>query len=76
MIEKESFKDLYLSKINISNNALAKIERNSFINCVNITVLDLSNNQIQAIERAAFDETSYATVFQLSYNRIYNLSMV
>lgn len=75
-VHKQSFKDLYLTHINISHNAIEKFEPNSFENCVNMTLLDLSYNQIQVITKKTFDETSYASELLLSFNFLSNMSMV
>lgn len=75
-VQKQSFKDLYLTHINMSHNAITKFESGSFENCVNMTTLDLSYNQINAFAKYAFDELSYATQFLLSYNAFTNLSAV
>lgn len=69
-IQKLAFKDLYLTNINMSRNAIKKIEPGAFVNCANMTVLDLSHNKIESIPKKAFDETTYATELQLSYNYI------
>lgn len=75
-IQKQSFKDLYLTVINASHNSISKIESNSFENCANITVLDLSHNQISTIPSNAFDTTTYAYELQFSYNFLTDLSQV
>lgn len=75
-LQKQSFKDLYLTHINISHNAINKFESHAFENCVNMTTLDLSHNAIKTFDRNAFDELSYATVFLLSYNQLENMTAV
>ncbi|XP_076653280.1 insulin like growth factor binding protein acid labile subunit convoluted [Halictus rubicundus] len=76
VIEKLSFKDLYLAKINLSHNEISKIEPGAFENCVNMTVLDLSHNKLENISKFSFDSTSYATDLQLSYNQLTSLNQV
>ncbi|XP_075166758.1 insulin like growth factor binding protein acid labile subunit convoluted [Haematobia irritans] len=76
LIEKNSFKDIYQSVINISHNALETIQPKSFENCVNITVLDLSHNKLKNFSKGVFDENTFATEFQLSYNFLSNLADV
>ncbi|XP_059226145.1 protein artichoke [Stomoxys calcitrans] len=76
LIEKNSFKDIYQSVINISHNALESIQPKSFENCVNITVLDLSFNKLKNFSKGAFDENTFATEFQLSHNFLINLADV
>ena len=75
-IQKLAFKDLYLVKINLSHNAIEKIESGAFENCANITLLNLSHNKLKNIPRTAFDSTTYATEFDLSYNDLTDLSQV
>lgn len=75
-IQKQSFKDLYQTVINMSHNAIETIENGSFENCANITLLDLSNNMIDHIPRETFDQTSYAYEMQLSFNFLTDLSQV
>ena len=76
LIEKNSFKDIYQSIINISHNSLETIQPKSFENCVNITVLDLSFNKLKNFSKNVFDETTFATNFQLSHNYLTNLAQV
>lgn len=75
-VQKQSFKDLYLTHINISHNAIDTFESHAFENCVNMTTLDLSHNAIRSFARNAFDELSYATDFLLSYNQLENMTAV
>ncbi|CAB0019135.1 unnamed protein product [Nesidiocoris tenuis] len=75
-IQNLAFKDLYLVHINLSHNAISKIEPGAFENCVNITVLDLSYNKISEFGPRVFDEVSFATELQLSYNNLTDLSKV
>lgn len=76
LIEKNSFKDIYQSSINISHNGLENIQPKAFENCVNITVLDLSFNKLKNFSKGVFDETTFATEFQLSHNLLSNLANV
>ncbi|CAD1469924.1 unnamed protein product [Heterotrigona itama] len=76
VIEKLSFKDLYLAKINLSHNEISNIEPGAFENCVNITVLDLSHNKLENISKHSFDSVTYATELQLSYNQFTALNQV
>lgn len=71
-----AFKDVYFANINLSRNAISKIEPGAFENCANITLLDLSYNQIETIPKKTFDETTYATELQLSYNKITEMNQV
>lgn len=75
-IQKQSFKDLYLTHINLSKNMISKFESNSFENCANMTKLDLSNNLIELFPKSTFDENSYATELALSFNLFTDLSQV
>ena len=70
VVEKLSFKDLYLTRIDLSRNEISKIEPGAFENCVNITMLDLSHNKY------SFDSATYATELQLSYNQLTALNQV
>ncbi|CAH0550427.1 unnamed protein product [Brassicogethes aeneus] len=76
VLEKNAFKDLYLSTILLRNNNISKIEEQCFINCANITLLDLSHNNLSNLSKKAFDETTYATELQLSYNFFTELSQI
>jgi hypothetical protein len=75
-IQKLAFKDLYLVRINLSHNAIERIESGAFENCANVTLLDLSHNKIDSIPRTAFDSNTYATDLDLSYNLLTDLSQV
>lgn len=75
-IQKLAFKNIYLANINLSRNAISKVENGAFENCANITVLDLSFNKISAIPKKAFDETTYATVLNLAYNNLTEMTQV
>lgn len=76
LVEKVSFKDLYLVKINLSRNAIQKVEPGAFENCANMTVLDMTYNRLTALPRTAFDATTYATELRLSFNQFTDLSQV
>ncbi|KAG8035697.1 hypothetical protein G9C98_001125 [Cotesia typhae] len=76
VIEKLAFKDLFLTQINLSQNAIDKIEAGAFENCANITMLDLSYNKLENIAKTAFDSATYATELQLSYNLLTKLNQV
>ncbi|KAJ4443851.1 hypothetical protein ANN_05638 [Periplaneta americana] len=75
-VQKLSFKDLYLVRINLSHNAIERIESGAFENCANITLLDLSHNNISSIPRTAFDSTTYALELTLTHNLLTDLSQV
>jgi len=75
-VQKLAFKDLYLVRINLSHNAIERIESGAFENCANVTLLDLSHNKIDNIPRTAFDSNTYATELDLSYNLLTDLSQV
>lgn len=76
VVEKLSFKDLYLTRIDLSRNEISKIEPGAFENCVNITLLDLSHNKLENISKYSFDSATYATELQLSYNQLTSLNQV
>ncbi|XP_043785504.1 insulin-like growth factor-binding protein complex acid labile subunit [Apis laboriosa] len=76
VVEKLSFKDLYLTRIDLSRNEISKIEPGAFENCVNITMLDLSHNKLENISKYSFDSATYATELQLSYNQLTALNQV
>ncbi|XP_076240875.1 insulin like growth factor binding protein acid labile subunit convoluted [Calliopsis andreniformis] len=76
VIEKLSFKDIYLARINLSRNEISKIEPGAFENCVNMTILDMSHNKLENISKFSFDSNSYATELQLSYNQFTSLNQV
>ncbi|RXG60327.1 Insulin-like growth factor-binding protein complex acid labile subunit [Armadillidium vulgare] len=75
-VKQNGFKDLYFVKINISHNLLATFENESFVNTVNITVLDMSYNRITEIQKQAFpgERSSYMTEWRLEFNNISDLS--
>jgi Leucine-rich repeat (LRR) protein len=75
-VEKLAFKDLYLTKVNLSHNEISKIEAGAFENCANITSLDLSYNKLDNISKYSFDSTSYAMDLQLSNNLLTSLNQV
>jgi len=75
-IQKLSFKDLYLVTINVSHNAIEKIEAGAFENCANITLLDISHNRITGLPKLAFDDTTYATELYFPFNNLTSLSQV
>lgn len=75
-IQKQAFKELYLTHVNISHNLIDTVEVGSFENCVNMTILDLSWNKITELKKGVFDEISYAGVLDLSFNHLTNFSGV
>ncbi|GJQ76084.1 hypothetical protein Trydic_g1836 [Trypoxylus dichotomus] len=75
-ISKLAFKDIYLTHINLSRNAISKIEDGAFENCPNITVLDLSYNKLRNIPKKAFDENTYTMELRLSYNLFTEMSQI
>lgn len=75
-VQKQAFKEIYLTHINMSHNSISKLENGAFENCVNMTTLDLSYNLIASFSRHTFDELSYATEWLLSFNALTNLSAV
>jgi Leucine-rich repeat (LRR) protein len=75
-VQRLAFKDLYLVGINMSHNAIERIESGAFENCANVTFLDLSHNKIEKIPRTAFDSNTYATHLDLSYNFLTDLAQV
>ena len=75
-MEKEAFKSIYLTKVNISHNYLREVRSHVFKFCENMTVLDLSHNKIERISPVAFDETSYATEMRLNDNLLTSMSQV
>ncbi|CAG9794150.1 unnamed protein product [Diatraea saccharalis] len=75
-IESQAFTDLYLAVVNISHNALSRIEPGAFQNCNNMTLLDLSYNNLTDINKKAFDENSYASELQVSYNGFTDFSQI
>ncbi|XP_058806649.1 chaoptin [Phymastichus coffea] len=76
IVEKLAFKDLFSAKVNLSHNAITKIESGAFENCANILILDLSHNKLENISKNAFDSTTYATELQFSYNFLTSLNQV
>lgn len=75
-VQKQSFKDLYLTHINISYNNIHIFEPNAFENCVNMTTLDFSHNSIHMFPKKTIDELSYAAELLLPYNNLTNISSV
>ena len=54
--------------INLSNNALAKLNNDSFSNCTNVAKLDLSNNKISVIRNAMLKSMPNLEVIVLDQN--------
>lgn len=75
-VQKQSFKDLYLTNINMTRNKISKFENRAFENCVNMSMLDLSYNEIKEMPKFTFDELTYATELNLAYNALTNFSQV
>eukprot|EP00095_Tigriopus_kingsejongensis_P011359 maker-scaffold444_size168727-snap-gene-0.34 protein:Tk11359 transcript:maker-scaffold444_size168727-snap-gene-0.34-mRNA-1 annotation:"Chaoptin" len=75
-VHRESFKNIYLTKINLSHNALESLPEGAFRGCENMTFLDLSHNQIRGIHPDAFDESSYTGELFLQFNSLTSLADV
>lgn len=75
-VHRESFKNIYLTKINISHNALETLPEGAFRGCENMTFLDLSHNKLKTIDPEAFDESTYAGEMFLQYNQLTSLADV
>mgnify|MGYP001184642024 FL=1 len=67
-VQRESFKNIYLTKVNLSHNFIEEMADNAFRNCENMTVLDLSHNYIYGIYPQVFGDNSYTTEMRLEYN--------
>ncbi|ODN04661.1 Insulin-like growth factor-binding protein complex acid labile subunit [Orchesella cincta] len=69
-IKQGAFQELAYCVVNMSHNQISMIEKQSFENCVNMTVLDMSHNLIDNFTKAAFDENSYPNEWRLEYNKL------
>ena len=75
-IQREAFKNLYLTKVNVSHNLIEVIGEGVFRNAENMTMLDMSHNSLVDIVPTAFDENSYATKWILTHNNLTSMSQV
>ncbi|CAL8085006.1 unnamed protein product [Orchesella dallaii] len=69
-IKQGAFQELAYCVVNMSHNQISVVEKQSFENCVNMTILDMSYNQIDNFTKAAFDENSYPNEWRLEYNKL------
>ncbi|CAG7828903.1 unnamed protein product [Allacma fusca] len=72
VVKGGAFRDLSYVFINMSHNAISVIEKDAFVNCINITILDMSHNRLENITRGAFDGFTYPTEWRLEYNLLKN----
>ncbi|XP_017768365.1 PREDICTED: insulin-like growth factor-binding protein complex acid labile subunit isoform X1 [Nicrophorus vespilloides] len=75
-IQKGALKDLFLTNINFSHNAIASIENGAFVNCANMTILDLSYNNLKMLPKKTFDETTYASELNMAFNYLTELNQI
>jgi Leucine-rich repeat (LRR) protein len=75
-VQREAFKHLYLTKVNVSHNLIETIGEGVFRNAENMTILDMSHNRIAEILETSFDENSYATEWRLEFNNLTSMSQV
>ena len=73
-IQREAFKNLYLTKVNVSHNLIQAIGEGVFRNAENMTMLDMSHNSLVDIVPTAFDENSYANEWILTHNNLTSMS--
>nr|XP_018904097.1 PREDICTED: slit homolog 1 protein-like isoform X1 [Bemisia tabaci] len=59
-----------LAIIDLSNNRITRIKKNTFMNMSNLKVINLNNNMIISIEQDAFQDLSQLSVLQLSKNSL------
>lgn len=69
-IKTGAFQELAYVVVNVSHNMISAIEKDSFQNCVNMTILDMSHNLIDNFTKGAFDEISYPNEWRLQYNKL------
>ena len=55
-VQREAFKNIYLTRINMSHNFIEEMADNAFRNCENMTVLDLSHNYIYGLLPTVFGD--------------------
>ena len=75
-VQREAFKNIYLTKINMSHNFIEEMADNTFRNCENMTVLDLSHNYIYGILPTVFGDNSYTTELRLEHNYLTTMAGV
>ena len=75
-VQREAFKNMFQTKINMSYNLIEEMSDNSFRNCENMTVLDLSHNFIYGILPSVFGGASWTTEMRLEYNYLTSMAGV
>lgn len=70
LIEYGAFRNLSLTKVNLSKNKLKELEVGTFGELLNLEYLDLSSNQISFIKNGAFDEVPKLRNLNLSKNKL------
>ena len=75
-VQRESFKNIYLTKINMSHNFIEEMADNTFRNCENMTFLDLSHNYLYGILPTVFGDNSYTLDLRLQFNYLTTMAGV
>ena len=75
-VQREAFKNIYLTKINMSHNFIEEMADNTFRNCENMTFLDLSHNYLYGILPTVFGDNSYTIDLRLQYNYLTTMAGV
>ncbi len=75
-VQRESFKNIFMTRVNLSNNAITELGDGVFQSCENMTLLDLSHNGLRAISEGAFDANSYATHWDLTFNKLTSMTQI
>jgi Leucine-rich repeat (LRR) protein len=75
-VQREAFKNIYLTRINMSHNFIEELADNVFRNCENMTFLDLSHNYIYGILPTTFGDNSYTLDLRLDYNYLTSMAGV
>ena len=75
-VQREAFKNIYLTKINMSHNFIEEMADNTFRNCENMTFLDLSHNYLYGILPTVFGDNSYTLDLRLQFNYLTTMAGV
>ena len=75
-VQREAFKNIYLTKINMSHNFIEEMADNTFRNCENMTFLDLSHNYLYGMLPTVFGDNSYTLDLRLQFNYLTTMAGV
>ncbi len=75
-VSKESFANLFQTRINMSHNMIDHIGDGVFNSCDNMTFLDLSHNNFRGFTQEAFGDKSWTLELLLMHNNLTSMSQV